>query len=102
MCARSRTHTTVEVREDTHAGEQARAGGSGEAAVASGDTGKKRTREAGSEQTGWGNEARSETNDATATAVEQTPSLRNPAGTPAHVTNKRHRSTASTTDIDHS
>ena len=40
--------------------------------------------------------------DATATVVEQTPLLRIPAGTPAHVTNKRHKSTASVTDIFHS
>ena len=74
----------------------------GATAGASRDIDKKRTRAAGSEQTGWSNEARSETNDATATAVEQTPLLRIPAGTPAHVTNKRHKSTTSATDTAHS
>ena len=100
--AQSRTHTTAEASDDTHAGELARAGGDCAAAGASRGTDKKCTREAGSEQAGGGDEARSETNDATATVVEQTPLLRIPAGTPAHVTNKRHKSTASVTDIFHS
>ena len=67
--AQSSAHTTVEASDDTHAGERARAGGGGAAAGASRGADKKRTRAAGSKQTGWGNEARSEINDATTTAV---------------------------------
>ena len=64
--------------------------------------GKKREREAGCGQTGGDNETRSETNDATAmhTAVEQAPVSGIPTATPAQVTNKRHKSAASTSDID--
>ena len=45
-------------------------------------------------------EIRSVTKDATATAVEQAPLSGIPTATPAQVTNKRHKSTASTSDID--
>ena len=61
--------------------------------------GKKREREAGGEETGRDNETRSATNDATATAVEQTPLPSIPAVMSAQVTNKRHKSTASAADI---
>ena len=50
-------------------------------------------------KTSWDNKTRSVTKDAIATAVEQTPLLSISAGMPAQVTNKRHKSTASATDI---
>ena len=51
-------------------------------------------RAAGGGQTGGNDETTSATNDATATAVEQTPLSGMPTATPAQVTNKRHKSTA--------
>ena len=62
-------------------------------------TGKKRERAAGGGQTGGDNETRSVTKDATATVLEHAPLAGIPTVTPAQVMNKRHKSTASTSDI---
>ena len=62
--------------------------------------GKKREREAGGGQTGRDNETRSETNDATAMTVAKAPASGIPTATPAQVTNKRHKTTASTPSIE--
>ena len=77
-----------------------RRGGYGIAGGASGGNDKKREREAGGGQTGRNNETRSETNDATAMTVEQAPESSTPTATPAQVTSKRHKTTASTPSIE--
>ena len=51
-------------------------------------------------QTGRDNETRSETNDATAKTVEQARKSSTPTATPAQVTSKRHKTTASTPSIE--
>ena len=81
-------HITGETRDDVGAGGQAQAAGGGIAGGASGGNGKKREREAGGGQTGRDNETRSETNDATAKTVAQTPESSTPTVTPALVTSK--------------
>ena len=93
----SSTHTTVEASDDTTADERAQAAGDEAAGGASSGKGKKRERAAGGWQTGGDNESRSEANDATAT--EQAPLSGIPTATPAQVANKRHKSTASTSNI---
>ena len=95
----SSTHTTVEASDDTNADELAQAAGDEVAGGASSCKGKKRERAAGGGQTGGDNESRSEANDATAIAVEQAPLSGIPTATPAQVANKRHKSTASTSNI---
>ena len=85
------THTTGETSDDANAGERAQAAGDDVAGGARGGNGKKREREAGGGQTGGDNETRSETNDATAMTVAQTPASDIPTATPAQVTNKRHK-----------
>ena len=82
------------------AGGRAQAEGDGEAGGASGGNVKKREREAGGGQTGRDNETRSGTNDATAKTVAQTPESSTPTATPAQVTSKRHKTTASTPSIE--
>ena len=93
-------YTIVKASDDTNADERAQAAGDEVAGGASSGKGKKRGRAAGGGQTGGDNETRSATKDATATAVEQAPLSGIPTATPAQVTNKRHKSTASTSDID--
>ena len=93
-------HITGETRDDAGAGGQAQAEGGGIAGGASGRNGKKREREAGGGQTGRDNETQSETNDATAKTVAQTPESSTPTATPAQATSKRHKTTASTLSID--
>ena len=98
-CEQRSTRTTLEASDDTNVDEQAQAGGDEVAGGVSSGTGKKRERAAGGGQTGWDNETRSVTKDATATVVEHAPLAGIPTVTPAQVMNKRHKSTASTSDI---
>ena len=93
-------HITGETSDGADAGGRAQAEGDGEAGGASGGNGKKREREAGGGQTGRDNETRSETNDATAKTVAQAPESSTPTATPAQVTSKRHKTTASTPSIE--
>ena len=86
--------------DDAGAGGQAQAEGDGIAGGASGGNDKKREREAGGGQAGGDNETRSETNDATAKTVAQAPESSTPTVTPAQVTSKRHKTTASTPNIE--
>ena len=94
------THTTGKTSDDASAGAQAQAAGDEVAGGASSGNGKKREREAGCGQTYGDNETRSETNDATAMTVEQAPESSTPTATPAQVTSKRHKTTASTPSIE--
>ena len=93
-------HITGETSDGADAGGRAQAEGDGIAGGASGGNGKKRERRAGGGQTWSDNETRSETNDATAKTVAQAPESSTPTGTPAQVTSKRHKTTASTPSIE--
>ena len=78
----------------------AQAGGDSVAEGASGGNGTKRERETGGGQIGGDDEARSETNDAIAKTVAQTPESSIPTVTSVQVTSKRHKTTARTPSID--